>query len=44
MVATYVSCVPDIPVEPVLRKVGAGAEMLAAVMRLGGIVLENITL
>ena len=37
--ATSVSCLPVIPVQPVLRKVGAGVEMFAAVMLLGGIVL-----
>lgn len=42
--ATSISCVPVIPVQPVFRKVAARVEMLAAVTLMGGIVLQNLTL
>jgi len=42
-VATSVSCLAVIPMEPVFRKVGAGEVALAPLILLGGMVLKNVT-
>ncbi|PUU81661.1 hypothetical protein B9Z19DRAFT_584048, partial [Tuber borchii] len=42
-VATSVSCLAVIPVQPVFRKVSAGEVVLGPLILLGGMVLKNVT-